>query len=221
MFRDREHAGRRLAGRLRDRALHGPLVLAVPCGGVAVGAALAHALGAELDVVLARKLPDPSRPETALGAFGEDGDIYLTPYGEKVAGLLGDYLHDAARYQMVEIARQRQLFRTVRPAARALGRSVIVADDGLATGATMLAALRVVRAENPRELIVAVPVASPQAREAVAASADEVVCLLHPEGFGSVGRFYQNFRPVQEDQVVALLRASAPARPPGPGNAAG
>lgn len=209
MFRTREEAGLCLAGQLKCRPLHDPLVLGIPCGGAVVGAILAHQLGAEFDVVLARPINCPSRPELTVGAVGEDGEVYLTPYGEAMAGLLADYLHDAIRYQRVEITRQRRLFRAARSAAHVLGRSVIVTDEGLATSSTMLAALQEVRARNPRELIVAVPVASPQALKDIPAGVDQVICPLRPERFESVGQFYQDFRPVPEEQVLALLRPFA------------
>lgn len=219
MFLNREDAGRRLAARLKGLALHDPLVLAIPRGGIVVGAVLAQELGAALDVVLARKLRDPTQRELAIGAIAEDGDVYLTDYGEKLARRRENYLHDECRYQMREIARRRQLVRGVRPAAPVLGRSTIVTDDGLATGSTMVAALRAVRAQNPQELIVAVPVAAAGALEEIAGSADEVVCLHCPPQFGAIGQFYWDFQPVEDEQVLDLLRAFAPAPPAAAGEA--
>lgn len=211
MFRDREDAGYQLAERLKERELHDPLVLAIPRGGVAVGAVLARELGAELDVVLARKLRAPLEPELAVGAVSEDGQVYINHVGEELLGLTEEDLADERRLQMAEIARRRQLFRSVRPAASVTGRSVIVTDDGIATGSTMIAALQVVRAQEPLEVIVAVPVAPPDRLAAVAARCDEVVCLLAPELFWAIGQFYEDFTQVEDEEVVELLRTMAPA----------
>jgi predicted phosphoribosyltransferase len=220
MFQNREDAARRLATRLKGRPLHDPLVLFVPPGGVVVGAALARELGADLDVVLARKLWAPGHRELILGAVAEDRDVSLTPYGEERADWLADDLHDECRYQLLEVLRERRSFRRVRPAAPVQGRSVIVTDDGLATGSRLAAAVLALRARQPRELIVAVPVAAPAALEEVEAGADEVVCLLSPPWFEAVAQFYQDFRPVAEEQALDLLRgfsrpaAAASAPPP-------
>jgi predicted phosphoribosyltransferase len=211
MFLDREDAARQLAARLKGCPLRRPLVLAIPRGGVVVGAILARELGADLDIVLSRKLTDPVRRELAIGAIDEDGDVYLTPHGEEVARLHEDYLDEECRYQMREIARRRQLFRRIRPAAPVLGRSVILTDDGIATGSTLLVALRAVRAQHPHELIVAVPVAALGPLGEIGRSADQVVCLLSPARFNAIGQFYADFRPVEDEQVLDLLRDFAPA----------
>lgn len=216
MFRNREEAARQLAARLRRRQLHDPLVLAIPRGGVVTGAVLARELGAELDVVLSRKLRAPSQPELALGAVGEDGGVYLNPALDEALGGDDDYLARERRYQLGELARRRRLFRAVRPPARIAGRTVIVTDDGIATGATMMAALQAVRAQQPRELIVAVPVASPERAAEVRRWCDELVCLLLPEEFWAVGQFYQDFSPVEDEEAVALLRAAGAADRRGP-----
>jgi predicted phosphoribosyltransferase len=209
MFRDREHAARLLASALKGRELFDPLVLAIPRGGVAVGAVLARALGAELDVVLSRKLRAPGQPELALGAVAEDGRVYLTPHARTVPGVTGGCLADERQYQLAEIARRKQLFRPGRAPAPVVGRSVIVTDDGIATGATMVAALRTVRERGPRELIVAVPVAPPERLEAISRLCDEAVCLLTPETFRGVGQFYEDFTQVEDDEVLTLLARSA------------
>jgi predicted phosphoribosyltransferase len=210
MFRDREDAGRRLAAELKGRILWDPLVLAIPRGGVVVGAVLARELDADLDVVLARKLRAPNHPELALGAVSEAGAVYLNHRGEGLAGRLEHYLAEERRHQFAEIARRKELFRAVRPPAPVAGRSVIVTDDGIATGATMMAALKVVRAQHPHEVIVAVPVASPDRLEEVRGWCDETVCLLTPQWFWAVGQFYENFSQVEDEEVVKLLREFAP-----------
>jgi predicted phosphoribosyltransferase len=212
MFRHREEAGFRLAARLRHRPWHRPLVLAIPRGGVVVGAVLARELGAELDVVLARKLRAPGTPECAVGAVAETGAIYWNHLPAEAAARWRDYLARESRHQVEELDRRRRLIRAVRPPAEVAGRSVIVADDGIATGSTMIAALTSLRARGPRELVVAVPVAAPERLEEVAGLCDEVVCLSAPEDFRAVGQFYEDFAPVEDEQVVALLRAFRPGR---------
>src|SRR5579885_2752406 len=207
MFRDREDAARQLARALQHRAFLDPLVLAVLRGGVVTGAVLARALGAELDVVLARKLRAPGQPELAIGAVAEGDKDYVNHHTENLTGAIGDYLVEERRHQMAEIARRQKLFRAARPMASMTGRSVIVTDDGIATGSTMIAALKVVRGQQPHELLVAVPVASPDRLEEVRQWCDEVVCLLQPEEFWAVGQFYQDFTQVEDEQVVALLPA--------------
>jgi predicted phosphoribosyltransferase len=215
MFRDQEDAARRLAAQLKGRPLYQPLVLAIPRGGAVTGAVLAQELGADLDVVLSRKLRAPGQPEVAIGAIAEDGQVYLNPQAEAVFDLLEDYLIEERRQQLAEIARRRKLFRAVRPQAPIAGRSVIVTDDGIATGSTMFAALQAVKAQQPRELLVAVPVASPDRLEEIRRWCDDVVCLLAPEEFQAVGQFYADFTQVEDDEVVELLRAfAAPARAP-------
>jgi predicted phosphoribosyltransferase len=217
MFQNREDAARQLAELLKGRELHDPLVLAIPRGGVVTGVVLAQELGAELDVVLARKLRAPGYPELAFGAVSEDGHSYLNRHAQDLLGIPEGYLAEERHHQFREIARRKQLFRQVRPPAAIAGRSVIVTDDGIATGSTMLAALQVVKAQNPREVIVAVPVAAPDHLEEVGRWCDDVVCLLRPEAFWAIGQFYEDFTQVEDDQVVDLLRqaklVSRPAVP--------
>lgn len=206
MFRDREDAALQLADQLKGRPLHDPLVLAIPRGGVVTGAVLARELGAELDVVLSRKLRAPGQPELAVGAIAEDGQVYINRQVEEYLGPLEVYLVEERRHQLAEIARRRLLFRAARPQARIAARSVLVTDDGIATGSTMIAALQAVRTQKPRELIVAVPVASPDRLAEVGRWCDEVVCLLAPEDFWAVGQFYVDFYQVEDEEVVELLR---------------
>ena len=206
VFADRAEAGWMLVERLRDLPLHDPLVLAIPRGGVETGAVLARGLGAELDVVLSRKLRAPHQPELALGAVSEDGTVYLSHFASAV-GDVGDAVIEAERQrQMAEIARRRDLLRPVRPRAPIAGRSVILTDDGVATGSTMIAALHTVRSASPREILVAVPVAAPDRLEALRPLCDRVVCLLAPEEFWAVGQFYRDFAQVTDARVLELLR---------------
>jgi len=212
MFRNRDDAAQQLAARLASRAaLKDPLVLAIPRGGVVIGAVLARALGAELDVVLARKLRAPLQPELALGAIGEDGEMYLTEFHQDVSGATDTYLAAEREHQVAEIEQRRQRFRAVRPPAEVAGRSVIVTDDGIATGATMVAALHVIRARGPHELIVAVPVAPPETVAMLARHCDEVECVLVPDFLGGISGFYQDFQQVDDAEALRLLRELNPS----------
>jgi predicted phosphoribosyltransferase len=211
MFQDRRDAALKLAQKLKGRPLRQPLVLAIPRGGVVTGGVLAEELGAELDVVLSRKLRAPWQPELALGAIAEDGRVYLDASDQEVIDTNSIYLADERRYQLAEIGRRKKLFRSVLPPAKVAGRSVIVTDDGIATGSTMIAALQVVKAHHPLEVIVAVPVAPPDRLNAVRRRCDEVVCLLAPQEFWAIAQFYEDFRPVEDEQVVEILRKFAPA----------
>jgi predicted phosphoribosyltransferase len=214
MFYNREDAARQLAARLGRRRLCRPLVLAIPRGGVVTGAVLAAELDAELDVVLSRKLRAPGHPELAFGAVCEDGHVYLNEYGCEIEPQLGDYLRRERRHQLAEIARRRELYRSVRPRASVAGRSVIVTDDGIATGSTMIAALHTLKAQHPREVIVAVPVASPSRLEEIRALCDDVVCLLYPEDLGAISQYYVDFAQVEDEEVVDLLVAATASAGP-------
>ena len=209
MFKDRADAARQLARRLKDHELRNPLVLAIPRGGVVTGAVLAEELDAELDVVLARKLRAPGQPELAIGAISEDGDVYLNALAGRVPGVTEEYLRAERAHQLAEIARRRRLFRAVLPESHVSGRSVIVTDDGIATGSTMLAALRVLNARTPHDITVAVPVAPPDMLELVSGQCSRVECLLAPPDFDAVGSFYRDFRQVEDEEVVRLLERRA------------
>lgn len=211
MFHDREDAAHKLAAKLQGRELHDPLVLAIPRGGVVTGAVLAKELGADLDVVLSRKLRAPGQPELAIGAISENGRVYLNHQAQEFLDLLEEHLVEECRYQRNEIARRKKLFRAVRPQAPIESRSVIVTDDGIATGSTMIAALQTIKTQKPREVIVAVPVASPDRLGEVRRWCDEVICLIAPEEFWSIGQFYENFSQVEDEKAIELLREFAPA----------
>jgi len=195
-----------LAERLRGLPLHDPVVVAIPRGGVEVGAAIARGLGCELDVVLARKLRAPDQPELALGAVSEGGDIYLNDFATALTDSGSSSIEAERQRQVAEIARRRTLIRAVRPQADLKGRSVILTDDGIATGATMIVALRTVRAAGPDEIIVAVPVAAPSRIAAIRPLCDRVICLQEPEAFWAVGQFYRSFGQVEDERVMQLLR---------------
>lgn len=205
MYRDRDDAGRQLARELKGCSLHSALVLGIPRGGIVVGHALACELGAELDVVLSRKLRSPRQPELAVGALSEDGHVHLNEYGEALAEEDPARLKQEIQFQRDEIARRKELFRRVHRQAPVEGRSVIVTDDGLATGATMIAALETIRPRQPRDLLVAVPVAVPDRLEEIRPRCDGIVCLLQPDDFLAIGQFYEDFSQTSDDQVVNLL----------------
>ncbi len=208
MFHHREDAGRQLADRLRHHNFTQPIVLAIPRGGVVVGAVLARALNAELDVVLSRKLRAPNHSEFAIGAISEGGEVYLhlNDYALRAFGVDEEYLHGEKHFQLTEIARRNKLFREVRPRAKIAGRSVIVTDDGVATGSTMIAALHLLATQSPREIIVAIPVGSPDRLTDVRSCCDELICLHSPRDFYAIGQFYEDFKQVEDADVVALLQ---------------
>ncbi len=204
-FRDRKEAGALLAEALRPLGLKTPLVLGLPRGGVVVAWEVAQRLGGELDVVLVRKLGAPGNPEFALGAVGEGGVVVLKPYAQAYAD---------PGYLEREIARQREIlksraqrYRKLRPPIPLEGREVVLVDDGVATGASMEAALEVVLAQRPARAVVAVPVASPEAYERLAQKA-EVVALTVPQDFAAVGAYYLDFREVTDEEVEAILKAA-------------
>ncbi len=209
MFKNREDAAERLAALLKDRPLHDPLVLGIPRGGVVIAATLARALSADLDIALSRKLRAPHTPEVAIGAVPEQGEVYLTPEAHTIANEA--YIAEETAYQREEIARRGALFRAASPPAALAGRTVIVADDGIATGATMIAALQAAHAGGAKELIAAAPVAAPERLAEVRRWCDEAVCLAAPAWFRAVGQLYADFSQVEDDEVVRLLRRHAPA----------
>ena len=203
VFRDREHAAELLADELRARGWHDVLVLGVPRGGVVTGAVVARALGAEFDVVLARKLRAPGQPELALGAVAEGGHTYMDPMVGRMISASRDHIEQEKSRQMAEIARRQSLFRGLMPPAPIEGRTVIVTDDGVATGSTLIAALLSVRERRPARLIAAVPVSAPDSLPDIRAHCDEVVCLMAPGGFQAVGQYYLNFNQVEDAEAVA------------------
>jgi putative phosphoribosyl transferase len=211
MFTDRQDAGRKLAMALeRHRAAH-PLVLGLPRGGVVVGAEVARALGGELDVMLVRKLRAPGNPELALGAVSEDGHAYVNDEVARMTGAGETYLAKELSERSREMTRQRKLYRAVRGQVPPAGRTTILVDDGLATGATMIAAIQTATLAKPASLIVAVPVGpSEEARKiGKMQQVAEFVCLETPWDFQGVGQFYYDFTQVEDETVVQILREFA------------
>lgn len=204
MFTDRTHAAEQLADALAHYHGQHPLVLAIPRGAVPIGAVLAQRLGGELDLVLVRKLHAPGAPEFAVGAVDEAGWVYVAPHAASV-GATPDYIARQKGSELDELARRRELYTPGHAPADVAGRVVIVVDDGLATGATMIAALHAVRQRGPARLVCAVPVASPEAMRLVGEYADEVVCLDVPRRFAAVGQFYRSFPQLEDEEVIRLL----------------
>ena len=208
VFHDRNDAAARLAEALAPYRGQNPLVLAIPRGGVPIGAVLAQRLAGTLDLVLVRKLHAPGAPEFAIGAVDEAGSAYLAPHAGAVGATAG-YIAKQKQSQLEELRRRRAAYTPGRAALEARGRLVIVVDDGLATGATMVAALHAVRQRQPAKLVCAVPVASPDSAQLVAGYADEVVCLEIPRHFSAVGQFYESFPQLVDEEVIACLRDAA------------
>lgn len=207
IFDDRYDAGRRLALRLSDYAGPDTIVLAVPRGGVETGYEVAMALNAPLDVIIPRKIPAPGQPEYAIGAVaGED----ICVLNEETVGYLGvkdnSYLQEEIRRQRDEIVRRTRLYRGDKPFPSIEGRTVILVDDGVATGYTIIAAAREIMAKHPKRLILAVPVAPPDAVNRLNHEVDELVILEIPEVFYAVGEWYVQFVQTSDEQVIELLR---------------
>ncbi len=204
-FADRKEAGRLLAEALSHLANKKAVVLGIPRGGVVVAQGLALGLRADLDVVLSRKLGAPGHGELAVGAVAEDGRVFLNEEVVQDLGVGSDYIERERQRQLAEITRRSEQVRQVLPKVSLRKRVVVVTDDGVATGATMQAALWAARQEQPRRLIAAVPVASIDALRRVAGDADEVVCLRAPPYFAAVGQFYRVFDQVEDRDMLRLL----------------
>jgi len=213
-LKNRSEAGRLLAERLL--ALHLPrplLVVALPRGGVQVGAPVAQALGAPLDLCLVRKIGLPWQPEVALAAVvdGQHPEVVVDDALLAVSEVEPDYIESQAVIALREIARRREVYLHGRAALAVQGHTVIVVDDGIATGTTMRAALQALRRQQPQRLILGVPVAPQQSLDALAPLVDQLICLATPEPFDAIGQFYADFHQLGDDEVLSALDAAAAA----------
>ncbi|HIE12438.1 MAG TPA: phosphoribosyltransferase [Desulfotomaculum sp.] len=211
MFADRVDAGRRLAERLTGREYPKGLVLAIPRGGVVVGAEIARALGLPLDIIIPRKIGAPYNPELAIGAVTQDGTAI---FNEEL--LRHFSLTQAAKDKLVaeavaETNRRMRLYRGDKPVMSWHSRTIILTDDGIATGFTVTAALRSLRKADPERIVLAVPVAPPDTLDLLRPEVDELVCLLVPEIFMAVGQFYYHFEQTSDQEVISLLKELGPA----------
>ncbi len=209
VFLDRRDAGRRLAAKLTLLAGEQPVVVALPRGGVPVAFEVARALGAPLDVLAVRKLGAPANPEFGVGAIAEDGTAVLDANNARRVGMTDDVFDATVRREVAELRRRVERYRDGRRPLDVRGRTVIVVDDGLATGLTDLAAVRALRKRGPGRIVVAVPVGARESVARVGEEADEVVCHTIPPELLGVGRFYEDFSPVSDAEVLALLAAAA------------
>jgi predicted phosphoribosyltransferase len=211
VFRDRCAAGRELAAALVPLGLDNPIVLGLPRGGVPVAYEVAQRLGAPLDVLVVRKVGAPDQPELAIGAVGAAGVVVADEATMALVGVGTDEFAALARHEHVEVERRERLFREGLAPLDLHGRHAILVDDGLATGATMRAAVEVARKLGAAEVIVAVPVGAPEACAKLAERADRVVCLFEPDAFVAVGYWYEDFAQTDDAEVRRLLRLN-PAR---------
>ena len=207
-FENRKEAGKKLAAELKKLPLSNPLILGLPRGGVVVAKEVADALSAELDVLLVRKLGAPFNSELAVGAIveGDQKHEFLNQELIRVLKVDDGYLNKERQKQWDEIERRSKLFRTQKPRMKTAGREVVVVDDGIATGASVRAALLALRSQKPAQLILAVPVIAPDILEVIQSEVDRVVALVTPDDFRAVGQYFRDFRQVEDEEVVALLK---------------
>ena len=213
-FRDRQEGGRLLARELWEWHGQKPVVLGIPRGGVVVARELARALQADLDVILARKLRSPGNSELAMGAVAEGGELFLNEAVVRELGVDESYINRERAHQLTEITRRSELIRRVAPKLPLNGRLVVVTDDGVATGATTAAAFWAVREEGPKKLIGAFPVGSEDTIRMLAQQVDEMICLRAPPYFQAVGQFYLEFGPVEDEDVLKILKEERGRRAP-------
>ncbi len=204
MFHDRNEASVLLAEQLVHYKGKHPLILAIPRGAVPMAKIIADKLGGEFDVVLVRKLRAPDYPELAIGSIDESGWTYIADHAAST-GADSEYIKEEKQRQMATIKQRRAQYTPVRPPIDPAGRIVIVIDDGLATGATMISALHGLRSRKPARLVCAIPVSPPETLRKIQPLADEVVCLDTPNNFRAVGQFYADFPQVEDDEVMKVL----------------
>ena len=211
IFKDRMEAADRLAEALSPYRGQSPLILAIPRGAVPMADRIAKELDGELDVVLVRKLGAPGQPELAVGAVDESGEVYLHPYAQALH-IPATYLEEEKLEQLHTLRQRRRLYTPERPPLDPKDRVVIVVDDGIATGSTMIAALKAIKEKGPKKLIAAVSVAPADSAKGLGKTADEVLCLATPEPFYAVGQFFEDFSQVDDKEVIALLNPDLSSR---------
>jgi predicted phosphoribosyltransferase len=204
-FEDRRDAGRRLAGKLSRFEGERPVVFALPRGGVPVGYEISRALGAPLDVFVSRKLGAPGQPEFGIGAVAAGGVRVLNEDVVRRLGIPDDYVQQITAQELAEVGRRLRYFRGQRPETEVVGRSVILVDDGLATGVTARAAVQALGLRKPRRLVLAAPVCAAQTAAHFRTTVDELVCLESPSDLGAIGFWYRNFEQTSDEEVVELL----------------
>jgi putative phosphoribosyl transferase len=204
-FRDREEAGRLLAERLREYIDEAPVVLALPRGGVAVGYEVARALDVPLEVMMVRKLGVPWHPELGMGALAEGGAVYLNQDVLASADLDAEELRAVVTQEALELERRVQRYRAGQPLPSLEGRTVVLVDDGLATGGTARAAVRALRGFGARRIILAVPVAASQTAEQLRQEVDALVCVEEPDNLWAIGSWYEDFHQMSDEEVLVLL----------------
>jgi putative phosphoribosyl transferase len=205
LFRNREEAGRKLAGALMEFKGKDVVVLGIPRGGVVVANEVAKALGAPLDIVVTRKIEAPGEPEYALGAVTQEGDVIMDRQAAESLGATPDYLDDQVRKKKEEVKERMERLRGDKKYPRLDGKVVIIVDDGIATGSSVSAAVMSVKKRKPKEVVVAVPVAPADAVEMLAAEGARVVCLETPGPFLAIGEFYGDFDQVEDSEVKRIL----------------
>jgi putative phosphoribosyl transferase len=206
-FVDRESSGRALAQKLlKYKGTPDLLIIGLPRGGLVVAYEVARTLQAQLDVFIVRKLGAPYQPELAVGAIAEGGMLLLNDAIVNYLSISKEFIEQTAREQMVELERRQKLYRGNRPMPRIAGRTVIVVDDGLATGATMKVAVRALKRKEPSKLVIAVPVGAASTCQELKEEADELICLMAPESFSAVGAWFENFEQITDLQVRELLQ---------------
>ena len=205
-FQDRTEAGIFLAREMMELKGKNAVVLGIPRGGIMVARSLAQAIDADIDIVLSRKLGAPYQQELAIGALSEHGELFLNKHVVELLNVPSSYIEQEKARQVEEIRRRNQLIRSVKTKVPLNNRIVIVTDDGIATGATMQAAVWAIRDEKPQKIIIAVPVASEEAVTRLAEDVDEIVCLRMPVDFAAVGQFYIEFTQVTDEEVVEVLK---------------
>ena len=215
LFADREDAGKQLAAKLLRFKDKDPVVLALPRGGIPIGLEVSAALNAPLDLILVRKIGTPGQPELAVGAVvdGPRPELVINRDVKRLAGIPDDYIEREKQRQLREIERRRKLWLGERARVPIKGKTALVVDDGIATGATVRAALHAVRRSKPARLILAAPVAPPETVNSLRGDADEIVCLAMPDRFWAISMFYGRFPQIADDEVTMLMKRAADQAP--------